>query len=42
MYKLLCKYQQENQLDPETVSASFELLATDPKEIVKLNLAFSI
>lgn len=29
-------------MDPDTVSESFNLLATDPKEIVKLNLAFSI
>ena len=42
MYKILCKHQEENQLDPAVVQESFELLGTDPSEIIKLNLAFSI
>ena len=42
MYKRLCKIQQDNCIDPEFSKESFEKLATDPKEIVKLNLEFAI
>jgi len=42
MYKRMCKFQQDNALDPNSMQESFERLATDPKEIVKTNLEFSI